>query len=639
MTEDNRNTSVSEENGAEQRSSSPAPRGHGRGFGGGGRGGAMMAGEKPKNFKQSGKRLVGYLAEFKVPIIIVMAFAALSTIFSIVGPKILALATDELASGIMRIISGAADGIYFDKIATILLTLGGIYLIGAAFQYFQGYIMSGVTTKIAYNMRNSIEEKINKLPLSYFHNTTQGDVLSRITNDVDTVNQSLNQSITQVITSVCTLIGVLIMMLTISWQMTLVALVIVPISVVFVVFIVKISQKFFKGQQKYLGRVNGQVEEMYGGHLVTKAFVRENEAVESFERDNDKLYESGWKAQFLSSVMQPVMGFVGNLGYVVICILGAYLTGQGTMTIGGIQAFIQYVKSFTQPITQLANISSQLQSMVAASERIFEFLEAEEEKEETPTLKIADFDIKGDIRFDHVAFAYEPNASEMIINDFSAEVKAGQTVAIVGPTGAGKTTMVKLLMRFYELNAGKIYIDGHDYTEFSKEDIRSEFGMVLQDTWLYNDSIMENIRYGRLDATDEEVIAAAKAAQADRFIRTLPGGYNMELNEEATNVSQGQKQLLTIARAILADNKIMILDEATSSVDTRTEILIQRAFTNLMEGRTSFVIAHRLSTIRNADLILCMDKGDIVEQGTHDELMAKDGFYASLYNSQFDIAS
>lgn len=609
-----------------------------RGGGGHGHGPGMAVGEKPKDFKRSSKRLLSYLKPFRIPIIIVMTFAVISTVFSIAGPKVLAIATDELASGVMKMITGAEGGINFTKIGTILLVLVGMYCVGGVFQYFQGFIMAGVTTKVSYNLRNAIEEKINKLPLGYFHNTSTGDVLSRITNDVDTLNSNLQQSITQMITSVCTIIGVLIMMLTISWQMTLIAVLIIPVSTIFVVWIVKISQKYFKGQQEYLGSVNGQVEEMYGGHLVTKAFVREDETIKEFDEENKKLYNAGWKAQFLSSVMHPVMNFVGNLGYVLICIVGAYMAGNGTMTIGGIQAFIQYVRSFTQPISQLANISSQLQTTVAASERIFEFLGAEEETADTPTLKAADLNIEGNIRFENVQFAYDKDAEEMIIKDFSADVKAGQTVAIVGPTGAGKTTMVKLLMRFYDLNGGKIYLDDHDYTEFSRHDIRSEFGMVLQDTWLYNASIMDNIRYGKLDATDEEVIEAAKAAQADRFIRTLPDGYKMELNEEATNISQGQKQLITIARAILADNKIMILDEATSSVDTRTEILIQKALQNLMANRTSFVIAHRLSTIRNADLILCMNEGDIVEQGTHDELMAKDSFYAKLYNSQFDNA-
>lgn len=624
----------SQENLAEENINQPPAKPAGNGPAGGPHGGRMGMGQKAKDFKGSGKRLISFLGAFKLPLIIVMVFAGLSTIFNIVGPKVLAMATDELAGGIMRLVSGAEGGINFGRIANILLILGGLYLIAAVFSYFQGYIMAGVSNKLSYNMRNSIEEKINKLPLSYFHSTSQGEVLSRITNDVDTLNQNLSNSITTFITSICSVIGVIIMMLTISWQMTLIALLIIPVSTIFVVVIVKKSQKYFKGQQAYLGTVNGQVEEMYGGHLVTKAFCREEETIDKFNIENKKLYNAGWKAQFLSSIMQPIMQFVGNIGYVVICIVGAGFASQGIMTIGGIQAFIQYVRNFTQPITQLANISSQLQTTVAAAERIFEFLDAKEESAENPTLKMADLDIKGDIKFEHVKFSYDPEG-EPIIKDFSADVKAGQTVAIVGPTGAGKTTMVKLLMRFYDLNDGKIYIDGHDFTQFSRSDVRSEFGMVLQDTWLYNASIMENIRYGRLDATDEEVIEAAKAAQADRFIRTLPGGYDMELNEEATNVSQGQKQLLTIARAILSNSKIMILDEATSSVDTRTELLIQKAMHNLTSGRTSFVIAHRLSTIREADLILCMKDGDIVEQGTHNELMAQNGFYANLYNSQF----
>ena len=494
-----------------------------------------------------------------------------------------------------------------------------------------------MTADLSYGLRNAIERKINKLPLAYFHRVSQGDVLSRITNDVDTLTSSLNQSVTQLITSACTLVGVLIMMLSISWQLTLVALCIIPVSLVFVMVIVKFSQKHFKDQQNYLGTVNGQVEEMYGGHLIVKAFGREKETVAAFDQENQKLYNAGWKAQFLSGLMQPVMNFVGNLGYVVICVVGASMAAGGSMTIGGIQAFIQYVRSFTQPITQLANISNQLQMTVAAAERIFQFLDEREEPEEAPKLRTQDLEIRGDIVFDHVRFGYE-DSQELVIHDFSAVVKAGQKVAIVGPTGAGKTTMVKLLMRFHDLKGGQITLDGHPITDFSRTDLRSQFGMVLQDAWLYSGTILENIRYGRLSATDEEVKEAAKLAQADHFIHTLPGGYQMELNEESTNVSQGQKQLLTIARAILADSRVLILDEATSSVDTRTEVLIQRAMDNLMKGRTSFVIAHRLSTIREADLILCMKDGDIVEQGTHQELMEKGGFYADLYNSQFESA-
>ncbi|MFQ6890626.1 MAG: ABC transporter ATP-binding protein [Acutalibacter sp.] len=599
--------------------------------------GPVMAGEKAKNFKGSSKKLLAYLRPFWVPMIFVMVFAAASTVFSIAGPKVLAKATDELASGLMRMVTGEAGGIDFGYIGVVLLVLGGIYLLSAGFSYAQGFIMAGVSADVSYGLRDAIEKKINKLPLSYFHRVSQGDVLSRITNDVDTLTNSLNQSITQLITSVCTLVGVLIMMLSISWQLTLVALCIIPVSLAFVMVIVKFSQKHFKNQQKYLGTVNGQVEEMYGGHLIVKAFGREEKAVEAFERENEKLYNAGWKSQFLSGLMMPVMNFVGNLGYVVICMVGASMAAGGTMTIGGIQAFIQYVRSFTQPINQLANISNQLQMTVAAAERIFQFLGEAEEPEEAPKLQTKDLDLRGDIVFDHVQFGYE-DSEDLVIRDFSATVKAGQKVAIVGPTGAGKTTMVKLLMRFHDLKGGQITLDGHPITDFSRTDLRSQFGMVLQDAWLYSGSILENIRYGKLTATDEEVVQAAKTAQADHFIRTLPGGYQMELNEEASNVSQGQKQLLTIARAVLADSKVMILDEATSSVDTRTEVLIQKAMDNLMKGRTSFIIAHRLSTIREADLILCLKDGDIVEQGTHEELMEKGGFYAELYNSQFEAS-
>ncbi len=601
--------------------------GHGPGHG------PMMVGEKAKNFKGSSKKLLSYLRPFWLPMIFVMLFAAASTVFSIVGPKVLALATDELASGLMEMITGAQGGINFDYIGTVLLCLGGIYLLSAGFSYAQGYIMAGVTADVSYGLRDSIEKKLNRLPLSYFNRVSQGDVLSRITNDVDTLTNSLNQSVTQLITSVCTLIGVLIMMLSISWQLTLVALCIIPVSLAFVMVIVRFSQKHFMDQQNYLGSVNGQVEEMYGGHLIVKAFGREKETVEAFDKENEKLWSAGWKSQFLSGLMMPVMNFVGNLGYVVICMVGAAMAAGGSMTIGGIQAFIQYVRSFTQPITQLANISNQLQMAVAAAERIFRFLDEEEEEQTQPQVTTQDLKVRGDVTFDHVAFGY---GEEPVIKDFSATVKAGQKVAIVGPTGAGKTTMVKLLMRFYDVDSGQITLDGHPITEFSRQDLRSQFGMVLQDAWLYSGTILENIRYGKLTATDEEVMEAARLAQADHFIHTLPGGYHMELNEESTNVSQGQKQLLTIARAILSDAKVMILDEATSSVDTRTEVLIQKAMDNLMKGRTSFIIAHRLSTIRGADLILCMKDGDIVEQGTHEELMAKGGFYAQLYNSQFE---
>ena len=610
-----------------------------RGPMGHGPGGPMgMPGEKAKDFKGSLRKLVSYLAVYKWQILVVVLFAALSTVFTILGPNILKNATNELVRGISNTIAGGSNGIDFGYIATILLWLLGLYALSALFQYVQNYLMAGVSAQVSYNLRNALMHKINKLPLSYFHRTSHGEVLSRITNDVDILTQSLNQSITQLITSVTSLVGVLIMMLSISWQLTLIALCMIPLSLVFVLVIVKHSQKYFKGQQEYLGTVNGQVEEMYGGHLVVKAFNREKETLEDFDRENGKLYHAGWKAQFISGLMMPVMNLVSNLGYVAVCIVGASMMVSGSMTVGGIQAFIQYVRSFTQPITQLANISNQMQQTVAAAERVFEFLEEQEESEETPKLKIADCDIQGNVRFDHVAFGYE-DSDQLVIKDFSADIKAGQKVAIVGPTGAGKTTMVKLLMRFHDLKGGAIYLDGHNITDFSRSDLRTEFGMVLQDTWLYNGTILENIRYGRLDATDEEVIKAAKTAQVDHFVRTLPDSYQMELNEEATNVSQGQKQLLTIARAVLADNKILILDEATSSVDTRTEVLIQKAMDNLTRGRTSFIIAHRLSTIRDADLILCMKDGDIVEQGTHEELMAKNGFYANLYNSQFEKAS
>lgn len=613
---------------SEPKRNAPRPHRPGRG---------MMPTEKAKDFKGSFKKLISYLSPFKFKILIVVIFAALSTVFTIVGPKILAKATDELTAGLMRIITGAAEGIDFNYIAKVLLFLVGLYALSALFSYIQGFTMSGVSAKVSYNMRRAIMEKIDRLPVSYFHKTSQGDVLSRITNDVDTLSQSLNQSITQLITSVCSIIGVLIMMLSISWQLTLVALCIVPISLLLVGRIVKSSQKYFVGQQEYLGAVNGHVEEMYGGHVVVKAFNGEARSMEKFECENEKLYNAGWKSEFLSGLMQPIMGFVGNLGYVVVCILGASMAAGGSMTIGGIQAFIQYLRSFTQPITQMASISSQVQRTMAAAERIFNFLDEPEIVEKTPKYTVENSNIRGDIRFDHVCFGYE-DTDETVIHDFSADVKAGQKIAIVGPTGAGKTTMVKLLMRFHDLKSGRICLDGKDITEFARGDLRKEFGMVLQDTWLYSGTIMENIRYGRLDATDEEVIQAAKAAQVDHFVRTLPDGYNTILNEEATNVSQGQKQLLTIARAILSDSRIMILDEATSSVDTRTELSIQTAMDNLMRGRTSFIIAHRLSTIRNADLILCMKDGDIVEQGTHEELLAKNGFYANLYNSQFEHA-
>ena len=592
-------------------------------------------GEKAKDFKGTIRKLFAYLRPFRMRIAVVIVFAIASTVFTIIGPKILAQATDELAAGMMRAITGAEVGIDFAKIGTVLLTLCGLYLISSLFSAVQGWTMAGISTKMSYRLRNDLMHKINRLPMSYFNRTSHGDVLSRITNDIDTLNQSMNQSITQAITSITSVLGVLIMMLSISWQLTLVSLCIIPVTLVLVMLVVKASQKHFKGQQRYLGSVNGHIEEMYGGHVIVKAYNGETASIAAFDAENEKLYQAGWKAQFLSGLMHPLVNFIGNLGYVVVCILGAALTAAGRMTIGGIQAFIQYVRSFTQPITQMANISNQVQMAVAAAERVFEFLEEAEEHDAAPKLTIKEAGIRGDVRFDHVKFGYE-DTGKIIIHDFSAEVKAGQKIAIVGPTGAGKTTMVKLLMRFHDIQGGGIYIDGHNITDFSRQDLRTEFGMVLQDTWLYHGTIMENIRYGKLNASNEEVIAAAKAAQVDHFVRTLPQGYNTVLNEEASNISQGQKQLLTIARAILADNKILILDEATSSVDTRTEVLIQKAMDHLMQGRTSFIIAHRLSTIKNADLILCMDHGDIVEQGTHEQLMEKGGFYANLYNSQFD---
>ncbi len=609
-------------------------------------GGPMMAGAKAKDFKGSMKKLLRYMAQYKFRILLVMLFAVVSTVFMIVGPKILGNATTEMANGILGKIMGTGAGIDFAVIARILLTLVVLYITSAAFSYIQGWLMTGVTMKVTYNLRNDIAKKINRLPLKYFDKTSHGEVLSRVTNDVDTLAQSLNQSITQIITSLTTFIGILFMMFSISWEMTLIALCTIPVSLIFIMVIVRHSQKYFKAQQEYLGHVNGHVEELYGGHVVMKAFNGEESSVREFDKYNDTLYKSAWKSQFLSGLMMPVMQFVGNVGYVAVCILGGWLAAQGNLAVGDIQAFIQYVRQFTQPITQIANISNILQSTTAAAERVFEFLEEEEEIPDKPLIHVggddgapaaeSDVRIEGSVQFAHVKFGYNPD--KIIIHDFSASVQPGQKVAIVGPTGAGKTTMVKLLMRFYDVNGGAILVDGYDIRDFSRNELRGLFGMVLQDTWLYNGTIKDNIRYGRLDATDEEVIAAAKAAQADHFIRTLPGSYNMELNEEASNVSQGQKQLLTIARAILSNPKILILDEATSSVDTRTEIQIQKAMDNLMQGRTSFIIAHRLSTIRNADMILCMKDGDIVEHGTHDELMEKNGFYANLYNSQFEQA-
>jgi ATP-binding cassette subfamily B protein len=606
-------------------------RGGPMGFGGGH--GVMMKGEKPRDFKGTMLKLVKYLSLYKVSFVIVVLFAIGSTIFSILGPKILGQATTILFAGVMGMIAGTSQGIDFVSIGNIILLLVAMYLISAAFSYGQGWIMSGVSMKITYQFRKDIAAKINRMPLKYFDGTNHGEVLSRITNDVDTVSQTLNQSLTQIITSVITVVGVLIVMFSISWLMTIIALLIVPLSLAFTGIVVNKSQKYFKQQQDYLGHVNGHVEEMYGGHMVVKAFNGEARSVEQFDELNDTLYGSAWKSQFLSGLMMPIMGFISNLGYVAVCILGGYLAVRNAITIGDIQAFIQYIRSFTQPITQLANISNVLQQTAAAAERVFEFLKEPEEIVETSDpIKLSVVD--GAVEFQHVHFGYSPD--KIIIRDFSASIRPGQKIAIVGPTGAGKTTMVKLLMRFYDVNSGAILLDGHNIQDFSRFDLRKLFGMVLQDTWLYNGTIMENIRYGRPGATDKEVISAAKAAHADHFIRTLPESYQMVLNEEASNVSQGQMQLLTIARAVLADPKVLILDEATSSVDTRTEVLIQEAMDDLMKNRTSFIIAHRLSTIRNADLILVMRDGDIVEQGTHQELLVQNGFYAELYNSQFE---
>ena len=596
-----------------------------------------MTTQKAKDFKGTMRSLLAELGHYKFRLIAVIVFAALSTIFNIAGPKVLAKATTALATGWVAKLRGTGS-IDFGYIGKILLILLVMYLVSAAFSFCQSWIMSGLSQKMCYDFRRQISEKINRLPLAYFEKRTVGEVLSRITNDVDTLGQSLNQSITQLITSITTMIGVLIMMLTISPTMTLIAILILPVSMALVLLVVRFSQKYFRAQQKVLGSVNGQVEEVYSGHNVVKAFNREDAVLNDFDEANNRLFESAWKSQFLSGLMQPIMTFVGNLGYVAVAVSGSIFAARGIITIGDIQAFIQYVRNFTQPIQQLAQVSNMLQSMAAASERVFEFLgEPEEEQNADPARRADPACIDGQVTFDHVKFGYTPEKT--VIRDFSCDVKPGQKVAIVGPTGAGKTTMVKLLMRFYDVNSGAITLDGHNVKDFDRSALREGFGMVLQDTWLFQGTIMENIRYGRLDATDEEVIAAAKAACADHFIRTLPGGYQMELNEDASNVSQGQKQLLTIARAILADNKILILDEATSSVDTRTEQRIQTAMDNLMRGRTSFVIAHRLSTIKDADLILVMRDGDIVEQGTHDDLLAAGGFYADLYNSQFEDVS
>lgn len=601
----------------------PRHRGPGRG---------MMPAEKAKDFKGSIGKLIKYVGSYKIAIFIVMIMAAASTVFNVAGPKVLGKATTGLSEGLMRKIAGTG-GIDFGYIGKILLIVLGLYVCSAIFNFAQGWIMTGISQKICYRLRKEISEKINRMPMKYFESRTYGEVLSRITNDVDTLGMGLNQSITTIITSTATMIGVLIMMLSISPLMTIIAIVILPISVGLISFVIKKSQNYFKTQQEYLGHINGQIEETYGGHMVVKSFNKEKDMVDEFNRTNNVLYSSAWKSQFFSGMMQPIMAFVGNLGYAGVALSGGLLAINGVITIGDIQAFIQYVRNFTQPITQIAQVINQVQSMAAASERVFEFLN-EEEEEQIVKNPVSTDNIRGEVEFDHVRFGYKED--QVIIKDFCAKVKPGQKVAIVGPTGAGKTTMVKLLMRFYDVNAGEIRIDGHNIKDFNRRELRDAFGMVLQDTWLYKDTIMENIRYGKLEASDEEVIAAAKAAHAHHFIETLPGGYNMELNEDASNVSQGQKQLLTIARAILADNPILILDEATSSVDTRTEIQIQNAMDNLMKGRTSFVIAHRLSTIKDADIILVMKDGDIVEQGNHEELLAKGGFYAGLYNSQFE---
>jgi ATP-binding cassette, subfamily B, multidrug efflux pump len=590
--------------------------------------------EKPKDFKGAFSKLVSYLSPYKWQLVMVIIFAIASTIFSIVGPKILGKATTKIFEGLISKISGVeGGGIDFEYIGNIIMLLMGLYVLSALFSYIQGFIVSGIAQKVSYNLRKEISIKINKLPLKYFDSITYGEVLSRITNDVDTVSQSLNQSMSQLITSATTIVGVLIMMLSISWQMTIVALLILPISAILVMAVVKKSQKYFRSQQKFLGQVNGHIEEVYSGNNIVKAFNGEKQVEKKFEEINNKLYESAWKSQFISGMMMPIMNFIGNLGYVTVSILGGWLTIKGIIEVGDILSFIQYIRSFTQPIVQVAQISNVLQSTMAAAERVFEFLEEEEETKD-PENPVKLEKVEGRITFENVRFGYYKD--KPIIKDFSTDVKPGQKVAIVGPTGAGKTTIVKLLMRFYDIDAGRILLDGHDIRDFSRGDLRRNFGMVLQDTWLFSGTIMENIRYGRLDATDEEVIEAAKLAHAHRFIMTLPDGYNMVINEEASNISQGQKQLLTIARAILSDPKVLILDEATSSVDTRTELLIQKAMENLMKGRTSFVIAHRLSTIRDSDLILVMKDGDIVEQGNHEELLAKGGFYHSLYNSQFE---
>ncbi len=597
--------------------------GHGRG---------MHGGEKAKDFKGSMAKLFRYMGRYKFRFILMFVFAVAGTVFNIWGPKILGKATTELFSGLVAKVNGTG-GINFEKIAMILLGVMILYLASSCFSFIQGFVMTGISNDVTYNLRKDISKKINRLPLNYFESRTNGEILSRVTNDVDTLQMSLNQSMTQLITSVTTIIGVLFMMLSINVWMTLAALLILPVSMVIINFVMKHSQKYFRDQQNYLGKVNGQIEENYGGHNVVKVFNKEQDVVAEFEKDNKKLYESAWKSQFFSGMMMPVMQFVGNLGYVMVAFLGGIFTIKGSIEVGDIQSFFQYIRNFTNPIQQIAQVVNLLQSSAAASERVFEFLE-EPEEQQTAENPVSVKNLTGDVQFEHVSFGYNPD--KIIIHDFSADITDGQKIAIVGPTGAGKTTMVKLLMRFYDVNSGEIMVDGHNIKDFNRSELREMFGMVLQDTWLFSGTIMENIRYGRLDATDEEVIAAAKAAHIHNFIMQQPGGYQMVLDEETSNISQGQKQLLTIARAILADNKILILDEATSSVDTRTEMRIQKAMNNLMKGRTSFVIAHRLSTIKDADLILVMKDGDIIEQGDHKELLEKGGFYAELYNSQFE---
>lgn len=591
-----------------------------------------MSGEKAKNFKGAMLRLLKYMERYKFRLILMVIFAIGGTVFNIIGPKILGKATTELYSGLISKINGGS-GIDFDKIIKILFGVMCLYVVSSVLSFIQGFIMTGISNDVTYNLRKDISKKINKIPMKYFESRTHGEILSRITNDVDTLQTGINQSVTQLITSATTLIGVLVMMLSINVWMTLAALLILPVSMFIISKVMKHSQKYFQDQQKYLGEVNGQVEEIYSGHTVVKAFNKEDDVINEFEKTNEKLYSSAWRSQFFSGIMMPIMQFVGNLGYVMVALFGGFMVIKNKIEVGDVQAFFQYIRNFTQPIQQIAQVTNMLQSSAAASERVFEFLDVEEEDQmaEDP---VSVNQIEGNVSFEHISFGYDP--SKIIVHDFNADVKAGQKVAIVGPTGAGKTTMIKLLMRFYDVNSGEICIDGHNVKDFNRMELREMFGMVLQDTWLFHGTIMENIRYGRLDATDEEVIAAAKAAHAHHFIMSQPGGYQMELNEETSNISQGQKQLLTIARAILADNKIMILDEATSSVDTRTEERIQKAMDNLMKGRTSFVIAHRLSTIRDADLILVMKDGDIIEQGTHESLLAKNGFYANLYNSQFE---